>query len=103
MSEEDFKPHMMYHPETGEGVMADTYEKHLSLAEEGYGHEPPAEKAEEVDADHCDAADHCDCDHEAGESCEECELTTTKTTTARCHTTLKLLKFLCQGWPQEEG
>ena len=74
MSEEDFKPHMMYHPETGEGVMADTYEKHLSLAEEGYSHEPPAQEAEEVDGQHCDAAEHCDCDHEAGESCEECEV-----------------------------
>lgn len=44
MSEEDFEPHMMYHPETGEGVMADTFEKHLELKELGYTHSVSAQE-----------------------------------------------------------
>ena len=36
MAEEDFKPHMMYDPETGEGVKVDTYEQHLELNGRGF-------------------------------------------------------------------
>ena len=32
----DFKPHMMY--KDGKGVKANTYEKHMSLKKQGYGH-----------------------------------------------------------------
>lgn len=69
MSEEDFKPHMMYHPESGDGVMADTYEKHLKLAGEGYTHEPPSEDMHGLAQE-----SECGCDHDSGESCEECEV-----------------------------
>ena len=32
-------PHMMYDPETGEGVKVDTYEQHLELKDRGFSHE----------------------------------------------------------------
>lgn len=52
MSEEDFKPHLMYDPETGEGVMADTFEKHLKLKDLGYTHKVSAQDEHSyVDAD----------------------------------------------------
>ena len=40
VSKEDFEPHMMYKP-TGESEMAETYEQHLELKEQGYSHEKP--------------------------------------------------------------
>ena len=45
--EEQYNPHMMYHPETGEERKAETEEEHLSLGDEGWGHEKP-EKIEEI-------------------------------------------------------
>ena len=39
--EDDFKPHMMYDPKTGKGIMAKTYQDHLDLADKGYVHEKP--------------------------------------------------------------
>ena len=39
--EKDFKPHMMYDPKTGKGIMAKTYQDHLDLADKGYVHEKP--------------------------------------------------------------
>ena len=36
----EFKPHMMYG--NGEGEMAETYEKHLKLKKQGWGHTKPA-------------------------------------------------------------
>ena len=47
IEEEDFKPHMMYHPETGEERKAETEEEHIALGEEGWTHEKP-EKIEEI-------------------------------------------------------
>ena len=38
MKKADFKPHMMYHPKTGKGTKAETYEQHLKLKKMGYGH-----------------------------------------------------------------
>ena len=35
----DFKPHMMYNPETGEGFMANKMEDHLRMKEMGYLHQ----------------------------------------------------------------
>lgn len=35
----NFTPHMMYHPDTEEGVMAETYEDHLEYQNKGYMHE----------------------------------------------------------------
>ncbi len=35
---EEFKPHMMYHPKTGKSVKADKEEDHLKLAKKGYVH-----------------------------------------------------------------
>ena len=46
--EKDFKPHMMYDPKTGKGVMANTYADHMKLGKMGYTHEKP--KAEALDA-----------------------------------------------------
>ena len=37
----DFTPHPMYNPETGEMVMANTYQEHLDLAALGYTHDRP--------------------------------------------------------------
>ena len=37
----DFMPHPMYNPETGEMVMANTYQEHLNLSALGYIHERP--------------------------------------------------------------
>jgi hypothetical protein len=40
MSEQmDFQPHTMVNPDTGDTVVAQTYEQHLRLADEGYIHE----------------------------------------------------------------
>ena len=39
-----FKKHMMY-SKSGEGRMADTYEKHLSLKKRGWGHTKPKKKS----------------------------------------------------------
>ena len=36
--EEDFKPHMMYNPDTGKGIMVNTYEEHLDLKDKGFSH-----------------------------------------------------------------
>jgi hypothetical protein len=39
--EEEFEPHMMYDPETGEGKKAEKYEDHMKLKEKGWGHDKP--------------------------------------------------------------
>ena len=39
MSKKDFKPHMMYKGK--KAVKANTYQKHLELKKQGYGHTPP--------------------------------------------------------------
>jgi len=37
----DFEPHLMYDPETGQGYMANTYQDHLYYDSLGYVHEKP--------------------------------------------------------------
>ena len=37
----DFTPHLMYDPETGQGYMANTYEDHLYYSSLGYVHDKP--------------------------------------------------------------
>jgi hypothetical protein len=37
-AEEDFKPHTMYNPDTGKGIMVNTYEEHLDLKDKGFSH-----------------------------------------------------------------
>ena len=44
-AEEDFKPHQMYDPKTGDALMAATYEQHLDLKERGYTHNKPLTKS----------------------------------------------------------
>ena len=39
--EKDFKPHMMYDPKTGKGVMAKKYADHVALGKKGYVHDKP--------------------------------------------------------------
>ena len=39
--EENFKPHMMYDPKTGKGVMAKKYSDHVALGKKGYTHDKP--------------------------------------------------------------
>ena len=39
--EKDFKPHMMYDPKTGKGVMANKYADHVRLDKMGYVHDKP--------------------------------------------------------------
>ena len=41
---ENFKPHMMYDPETGEAEKAKTYERHVELGKKGWVHEKPTTK-----------------------------------------------------------
>ena len=43
--EKDFKPHMMYDPKTGKGVMANKYADHVRLDKMGYTHEKPKKEA----------------------------------------------------------
>ena len=48
--EEDFKPHMMYDPETKKGYKAKTYDDHMRMKKMGYVHDldelsPAARKA----------------------------------------------------------
>ena len=43
-SEKEFKPHMMYDPETGKGYKADSYDDHLRMKKMGYTHEKPQEE-----------------------------------------------------------
>jgi len=43
-SEDDFKPHMMYNPKTGKGVMAKKYADHVRLDKMGYVHDKPEVK-----------------------------------------------------------
>lgn len=45
-TKEDFEPHMMYDPETGEGVEAKTHQDHIDLGKKGYVHEKPDGKNE---------------------------------------------------------
>ena len=40
-SGKDFTPHMMYHPKTGKGEMANKEEDHIRLAKKGYVHDKP--------------------------------------------------------------
>ena len=46
-----FKPHMMYHPKTGEASRADTHEQHLALKKKGYGHSAPKKKKKKKKSD----------------------------------------------------
>ena len=50
MDEEEFKPHMMYHPKTGKGIMAKRYGDHVRLDKLGYVHDKKdvKEKVEDV-------------------------------------------------------
>ena len=38
---EDFEPHIMYDPKTGEEQKAKTYKRHLELKKKGWAHEKP--------------------------------------------------------------
>jgi len=46
-NEENFKPHMMYDPKTGKGIMAKKYADHIALGKKGYTHEKPTMKEED--------------------------------------------------------
>jgi len=41
MTEQDFQPHKMYHPKTGEVQAVKTYAQHLSLKKKGFSHRTP--------------------------------------------------------------
>lgn len=41
IKESEFKKHMMYHPKTGKGEMANKEEDHIRLSKKGYVHEKP--------------------------------------------------------------
>ena len=45
---ENFKPHMMYDPETGKAEKAKTYERHIELGKKGWVHEKPEVKEEKM-------------------------------------------------------
>ena len=44
--EEAFEPHMMYDPESGEGIKAETYEEHMELKNKGWSHDKKGEEEE---------------------------------------------------------
>jgi len=69
---EEFKPHMMYDPKTGEGKMAKKEQDHKDLAKKGWGHDKP--KAKDIkDKDVKEASGYCDCDCDCGKPiCESC-------------------------------
>ena len=46
-NEEEFKPHMMYDPKTGEGKYAKVKDDHLKLKAKGWGHDKPKRVANE--------------------------------------------------------
>ena len=54
VSRKDFKPHMMYDPKTGKGVMANTFDDHLRLDKMGYVHDKPKKMAEDEKPDFLD-------------------------------------------------
>ena len=49
VDEKDFKPHMMYDPKTGKGVMAKKYADHVKMDKMGYTHEKPEDMKEETE------------------------------------------------------
>ena len=51
----NFEPHTMYHPKTGEAVMANSFEKHLELKNMRYGHSKPAKKKKKSKTSFTDA------------------------------------------------
>lgn len=46
---EEFKPHDMWDPKTGEKKFAKTEKEHLALKDKGWGHEDPNQKEEQLD------------------------------------------------------
>jgi hypothetical protein len=44
MMAKKFKKHMMYHPKTGVGTMANTMDDHLRMKRMGYTHSEPNKK-----------------------------------------------------------
>ena len=59
-SKEDFKPHMMYDPKTGKGIMAKTYERHIELGKKGHTHDKPKEDASNDKSDDGEGLDKVD-------------------------------------------
>jgi len=47
----EFKPHMMYDPNTGKGFKAQKYEDHLRMDKMGYTHDKPARQGGELEVD----------------------------------------------------
>ena len=47
----EFKPHMMYDPETGKGYKAQKHEDHLRMDRMGYIHDKPSQQGGEVEVD----------------------------------------------------
>ena len=47
----EFKPHMMYDPETGKGYKAQKHEDHLRMDRMGYIHDKPMQRGGEVEVD----------------------------------------------------
>ena len=50
-SGKDFTPHMMYHPKTGKGEMANKPEDHIRLDKKGYVHDKKDVKKESIEID----------------------------------------------------
>tara|TARA_R100001163_G_C5067550_1_gene206780 strand:- start:3005 stop:5284 length:2280 start_codon:yes stop_codon:yes gene_type:complete len=46
--EESFKPHMMYAPDSDESEMVETYERHIELGEQGWGHDDDESNIEDT-------------------------------------------------------
>lgn len=44
---EDYRPHMMYDPETGESEKAETYDRHKELSDQGWTHDDPDTELED--------------------------------------------------------
>ena len=69
--EDEYEHHMMYDPETGEGKMTKSYQDHLDLKNQGWGHESGTEEeSDSTGAKNAEVSDAGDSEQEEKETIE---------------------------------
>lgn len=69
--EDEYEHHMMYDPKTGEGKMTKSYQDHLDLKNEGWGHESGTEEeSDSTGAKNAEVSDAGDSEQEEKETIE---------------------------------
>ena len=69
--EDEYEHHMMYDPETGEGKMTKSYQDHLDLKNQGWGHESETEEeSDSTGAKNAEVSDAGDSEQEEKETIE---------------------------------